>query len=171
MRAVTTDPQGVSAVPAPARRHLLAVWNPVVGADAMEQHLRVLQDAARKFRHKKARADEVYVWWGKLRSVRRLQPLPHLDEILKIETETSRDDEGPETHLYLADYASLYVAHMGEAPLGQHALPAVSQVGALGIAWAAFEKVMEQHPGQRVRKHMRRSGLAPAGDLPSCWHD
>jgi hypothetical protein len=48
-----------------SRRHLLAVWNPVVGADVMEQHLRMLQDAARKFRHKKARADEVYVWWGK----------------------------------------------------------------------------------------------------------
>ena len=69
-----------------ARRHLLAVWNPVVGADAMEQHLRVLQDAAGRNRHKKARADEVYVWWGKLRSVLRLQPLPHLDEILAVET-------------------------------------------------------------------------------------
>lgn len=90
-------------MPAPARRHLLAVWNPVVGADAMEQHLRVLQDAARKYRHNKARADEVYVWWGKLRSAHRMQPLPHMDEILGVETEAGRDDEGPET-----DYASLY---------------------------------------------------------------
>ena len=106
---LSTQPASVAA-----RRHLLAVWNPVVGADAMEQHLRVLQDAARRYRHKKADADEVYVWWGKLRSVHRLQPLPHLDEILKIETETNRDDEGPETHLYLTDYASLYVAHLGE---------------------------------------------------------
>ena len=30
------------------RRHLLAVWNPVIAPDAMEQHLRVLQDAARR---------------------------------------------------------------------------------------------------------------------------
>jgi hypothetical protein len=95
------------------RRHLVAVWNPVFAPSAMEQHIRVLQDAARKFRHGKARADEVYVWWGKLRSVNRLEPLPHLDDVLAIETEQGRDDEGPETHLYLTDYASLYVAHLG----------------------------------------------------------
>jgi hypothetical protein len=96
------------------RRHPLAVWNPVLAPSAMEQHIRVLQDAARKFRHDRARADEVYVWWGKLRSVNRLEPLLHLDDVLAIETEQSRDDEGPETHLYLTDYASLYVAHLGE---------------------------------------------------------
>jgi hypothetical protein len=110
---VSADPPQVPAVPAPARRHLLAVWNPVLGADAMEQHLRVLQDAARRHRHGKLKADEVYVWWGKLRSERRKGPLPHLDDILGIETEKTRDEEGPETHLYLTDYASLYVAHLG----------------------------------------------------------
>jgi hypothetical protein len=34
-----------------------------VGADAMEQHLRVLQDAARKYRHRKLGAELVYGCW------------------------------------------------------------------------------------------------------------
>ena len=58
MRAVSADPPQVPVVSAPVRRHLLAVWNPVLGADAMEQHLRVLQDAARRHRHGKLKADE-----------------------------------------------------------------------------------------------------------------
>jgi hypothetical protein len=80
----------------------------------MEQHLRVLQDAARKYRSGKLGAEQVYVWWGKLRSENRTLPLPHLTQVLALETEVARDDEGPETHLYLTDYASLYVAHLGE---------------------------------------------------------
>jgi hypothetical protein len=52
------------------------------------------------------------VWWGKIRSPNRQQPLPHLDRILAIDVELSRDDPGPETHLYLTDYRSLYVAHV-----------------------------------------------------------
>jgi hypothetical protein len=63
VREVSTDPQGVSAVPAPARRHLLAVWNPVVGADAMEQHLRVPQDAARIVARLPARAYDTNHEW------------------------------------------------------------------------------------------------------------
>jgi hypothetical protein len=64
------------------RRHLVAVWNPVFAPDAMEQHIRVLQDAARKYRHGKLAEEQVYVWWGKLRSEHRPRPLPHVDEIL-----------------------------------------------------------------------------------------
>jgi hypothetical protein len=90
------------------------VWNPVLASDAMEQHIRVLQDAARKLRHGKLEEDEVYVWWGKLRSEHRTKPLPHLDDILSIEVEPCRDDPGEETHVYLTDFASLYVAHLGE---------------------------------------------------------
>jgi hypothetical protein len=100
--------------PTRPRRHLLAVWNPVLASDAMEQHIRVLQDAAQKFRHGKLREDEVYVWWGKLRSEHRTKPLPHLDEILALDVEPSRDAPGEETHIYLTDFASLYVAHLGE---------------------------------------------------------
>lgn len=96
------------------RHHLLTVWSPVVGPNAMEQHLRVLQDAAREHASGRASSEDVYVWWGKIRSENRQAPLPHLEEILAIETEPTRDDPGQETHLYLTDYASLYVAHLGE---------------------------------------------------------
>jgi hypothetical protein len=95
-------------------RHLLAVWSPIVDANAMEQHLRILQDAARQYHNGRLSADDVYVWWGKLRSPNRQVPLPHLDAILATETESTRDDPGEETHLYLTDYSSLYVAHLGE---------------------------------------------------------
>lgn len=95
-------------------RHLLTVWSPIVDANAMEQHLRILQDAARQHHNGRLSADDVYVWWGKLRSPNRQAPLPHLDAILATETEQTRDDPGEETHLYLTDYSSLYVAHLGE---------------------------------------------------------
>ena len=111
MVATTAGAQPTSA---PPRRHLLAVWNPVLAPDAMEQHIRVLRDAARKYRSGRLGEDEVYVWWGKLRSENRNKPLPHLDEILALDVEPCRDDPGEETHVYLTDFASLYVAHLGE---------------------------------------------------------
>jgi len=95
------------------RHHLLAVWNPRFAGDAMEAHLRVLYQAAREFRSNRCAEKDVYVWWGKVRSENRSTVLPHLDQILAIETEVNRDDEGPETHVYLTDYQSLYVAHLG----------------------------------------------------------
>jgi hypothetical protein len=106
---VTVHPESVRP-----RRHLLAVWNPVLAPDAMEQHIRVLRDAARKHGSGKLSADQVYVWWGKLRSESRNKPLPHLDEIVALDVEPCRDDPGEETHVYLTDFASLYVAHLGE---------------------------------------------------------
>ena len=96
------------------RHHLLAVWNPRLTGDAMEAHLRVLYQAAREYRSGRVKHDDVYVWWGKVRSENRLAPLPHFDQILEIETELSRDDEAEETHVFLTDYQSLYVAHLGE---------------------------------------------------------
>jgi hypothetical protein len=95
-----------------ARHHLLTVWNPAYEQDAMELHLRVLRDGARAYRKGECREEDVVVWWGKIRSPNRQQPLPHLDQILAIDTELARDDLGPETHLYLTDYRSLYVAHV-----------------------------------------------------------
>ena len=96
------------------RHHLLAVWNPKLTGDAMEAHLRVLYQAAREFRSGRAKEEELYVWWGKVRSENRLAPLPHFDQILAIETELSRIDEADETHVFLTDFQSLYVAHLGE---------------------------------------------------------
>ena len=96
------------------RHHLLSVWNPIYTANAMEAHLRVLQDAVRKFRGGRLREDDVYVWWGKVRSANRLQPMPHLSDVLAIQTEIDRNDPAPETHVYLTDFSSLYVAHLGQ---------------------------------------------------------
>jgi hypothetical protein len=96
------------------RHHLLAVWNPRFAGDAMQAHLRVLYQAAREFRSGRCSEDDLYVWWGKVRSENRTGPLPHLEKILAIETEIDRNDDDPETHVYLTDYQSLYVAHLGE---------------------------------------------------------
>ena len=50
-----------------------------------------------------------------MRSSNRQQALPHLDAILALDAQL-RGDNGPscEMHLYLTDYQSLYVAHVGE---------------------------------------------------------
>ena len=99
------------------QRHLVAVWNPSYEADAMEQHLSVLLAAAARHRAGECDEDEVYVWWGKIRSANRQQPIPHLADILSIDAELGSDDAtvaaDREVHLYLTDYRSLYVAHVG----------------------------------------------------------
>src|SRR2546426_3311784 len=92
-------------------RHLVSVWNPSYAADAMDAHLDVLLRWADLYDHGKTDAEDVYVWWGKVRSARRLETLPHRDEILAIDGQCR---SGVETHLYLTDYRSLYVAQVGE---------------------------------------------------------
>ena len=92
--------------------HLLGVWNPSYEADAMDGHIDVLLRHARAYRAGNASEDDVYVWWGKLRSIYRQQPLPHLADILALDAQLSGDDD-TEAHLYLTDYRSLYVAHLG----------------------------------------------------------
>ena len=91
-------------------RHLLSAWNPVAGAAPMETHLRVLHDGARKYRMKAWTEDEVYVWWGQPRRRGRDVTVP---DLAGLEIEPTRNDPGPETHLYLTDFASLYVGHLG----------------------------------------------------------
>ncbi len=97
-----------------AREHLLAVWNPLYDVNAIEAHLRVLHDAVRSHRAGHCAEDDVYVWWGKVRSQNRLAPIPHLEQLKSLDTELERQDEAPEAHVYLTDYSSLYVAHLGE---------------------------------------------------------
>jgi len=94
-----------------APRHLLTVWNPSYADDAMDGHLRVLLDWARRHREGNADADEVHVWWAKIRSPNRQGPLPHSDDVLALQEQILA---GVETHLYLTDYRSLYVAHLEE---------------------------------------------------------
>lgn len=94
--------------PQPAR-HLLSVWNPSYADDAMDRHLEVLLRWAAARHEDRADDDEVYVWWAKLRSPNRQAPLPHAAEVLELSRQI---EAGIETHLYLTDYSSLYVAHM-----------------------------------------------------------
>lgn len=97
-------------------RHLVGVWNPSYGSDVMESHILLLRDKAQRHRAGQLDEDEVYVWWGKIRSSRRQTALQHLDEILSLESELG-EGEGEakrEVQLYLTDYRSLYVAHVGQ---------------------------------------------------------
>ena len=87
-------------------RHLLTVWNPSYASDAMDEHLRVLLHWAGEWKKGEANQDDVYVWWGKIRSPNRKGPLPHQDAITTIDEQVQA---GTETHLYLTDYRSLYV--------------------------------------------------------------
>ena len=90
--------------------HLLSVWNPAYADDALNTHASLLRPLVRE-----ALAaddwDRAFVWWGKVRSSRRLQPLEHLADILKLGVGLQSGD-APETHLYLTDYRSLYVAEV-----------------------------------------------------------
>lgn len=91
--------------------HLLTLWNPSYAEDALDQHLQVFLHWAERYRRGEVAKEEVFVWWAKLRSTNRTGALPHLGDILALENQI---DEGVETHLYLTDYRSLYVAHLGQ---------------------------------------------------------
>ncbi|GLC27760.1 hypothetical protein [Roseisolibacter agri] len=123
-RHVTAPVQGA---PTP---HLLTVWDPLRLPDSMEataRHLLALAQAHAAGEGADHDEDDVYVWWGKMRSPHRQQPLPHLAEILAVDDHlraaagvTSPGDHevslapDREVQLYLTDYRSLYVAHVGE---------------------------------------------------------
>jgi hypothetical protein len=91
--------------------HLVSVWNPSYADDAMDRHLEVLLGWAERRDRGEAEEDDVYVWWGKLRSPRREQELPHRDEVLALEDQIRG---GIDTHLYLTDHRSLYVTRLVE---------------------------------------------------------
>ncbi|HEX2721773.1 MAG TPA: hypothetical protein VHM24_02565, partial [Gemmatimonadaceae bacterium] len=46
--------------------------------------------AARDCRDDKIGEDDVHVWWGKVRSVNRQQPITHLARILELDAELNR---------------------------------------------------------------------------------
>lgn len=93
-----------------ANTHLLALWNPAYATSAMERHLDTLLGRMLRYRAGEISADDVYVWWGKVRSEHREGDLPHLKEICALED----DVDSREVHVYLTDYRSLFVAHLGE---------------------------------------------------------
>jgi hypothetical protein len=73
-------------------RHLVTVWNPSYGADVIESHIMLLRELARQFRQGDEEDENVYVWWGKIRSPHRQQPLSHIDEILALEKELGESE-------------------------------------------------------------------------------
>jgi hypothetical protein len=77
----------------------------------MDEHLRVLLEWSRRHRAGEAEGEEVHVWWAKLRSPNRVGPLEHAADVLAIQIQIGA---GVETHLYLTDYRSLYVASLEE---------------------------------------------------------
>ncbi len=91
-------------------QHLVTVWNPSYAADAMEAHLRLLLDWDARDTRDGTDGEQVYVWWGKVRSNQRQQPMPHLNDIVQLGRDSADADRTRETHLYLTDYQSLYVA-------------------------------------------------------------
>jgi hypothetical protein len=92
-------------------RHLVAVWNPSYAANAMDEHLRVLRDWARRCSDETgASEDDVYVWWGKVKSSNRQQPLANRTDVLGVADQL----EDGEIQLYLTDYSSLYVGELFE---------------------------------------------------------
>jgi hypothetical protein len=98
-------------------RHLVAVWNPSYSASAMDEHLAVLLDWAREYEDNTVGGDDLYVWWGKVRSPNRQRPQENAPEI-RAAAELGRERE---VHLYLTDYRSLYVGEVlgvadGELP-------------------------------------------------------
>lgn len=88
----------------------------------MEATLTTLLAAAREASASAGGDDDVRVWWGKIRSPNRQQPMAHLDELLALDAVIHGGDESSgdgavavaEVHLYLTDYRSLYVAHVAE---------------------------------------------------------
>lgn len=77
----------------------------------MDDHLRILLHWVERHHAGAADSDEVYVWWGRIRSQNRQQGLPHDAAVFALDEQIKA---GIDTHLYLTDFRSLYVAHLGE---------------------------------------------------------
>jgi hypothetical protein len=95
--------------------HLVALWNPSYAADALDAHAQLLLEHVRRVEDNKASWDDAYVWWGRVRSPNRQQPLEHLPQILALNKGL---EEREELQLYLTDYRSLYVAEVLAVELG-----------------------------------------------------
>ena len=105
------------------RRHLLTVWNPLYTND-VDQHFALLLDWARREEEGQAGEEDVYVWWGKVKSPNRQQPLEHRGDIVAY-AESLAPLSRPEAHLYVTDYRTLYVGELLDIHEG--ALPSAEQ--------------------------------------------
>src|SRR5512141_1766013 len=82
-------------------RHLVGVWNPSYGADVMESHIMLLRERAEQFRDGHEDEENVYVWWGRIRSSRRQEALPHIADVLALESELGQADGDAEREMQL----------------------------------------------------------------------
>ena len=76
----------------------------------MDEHRRVLREWSRRFTERSVDEDDVYVWWGKVKSSNRQQPMVHRADAIAVGEQ--RDDE--EVQIYLTDYRALYVGEVLE---------------------------------------------------------
>ncbi|HYW50916.1 MAG TPA: hypothetical protein VE861_09930 [Gemmatimonadaceae bacterium] len=90
----------------PPSSHLVTVWNPSYATNALQEHVAVLLDWARR---PGGDPQDVFVWWGKVKSAQRQAPMPHKHDVLAI---SPAEHDAREVHLYLTDYRSLYVAQV-----------------------------------------------------------
>ena len=97
-------------------RHLVALWNPSYAINAIDEHLRVLRTWNNAFDANKAEDDAIYVWWGKVKSPNRQQPMAHLADV-RSAAEAGRT--GTEVQLYLTDYRALYVGEVLDVVSGE----------------------------------------------------
>ena len=96
--------------------HLVTVWNPSYATDALEAHVQRLLHHVRAAQAGAGSWDDAYVWWGRVRSNNRQQPLEHLPQVLALNADLA---ERGELQLYLTDYRSLYVAEVLEVASGE----------------------------------------------------
>lgn len=104
-------------------RHLVTVWNPLYTRE-VEQHLDVLLRWSKRYDEKKADGDELYVWWGKVKSPNRQQPLRRAPDIRELAADLASGKRQEEAHLYVTDYRSLNVGelleiHEGDLPASE----------------------------------------------------
>jgi hypothetical protein len=78
----------------------------------MYEHLGLLLHFMTEYHEGKRPIEDVYVWWGRIRSENRQRPIEHFADVLAI-GDTLEEREG-EAHLYLTDYRSLYVGQLLE---------------------------------------------------------
>jgi hypothetical protein len=93
--------------------HFVSVSSPARGSSTIDAHLAVLFDLAARHGSDAGDPEEIYVWWGGRRAANGAPaPVPP-DGSAPTAREPERLGEG-ETHLYLTDYRSLYVAQVAE---------------------------------------------------------
>lgn len=97
-------------------QHLVTVWNPSYVVNAIDEHLRVLRKWSQSYDAGEAGEDALYVWWGKVKSPNRQQPMKHIAEVREA-AEAAR--EGAEVQLYLTDYRALYVGEILDVAAGE----------------------------------------------------